>query len=313
MIRRVELGAPSSASLSRSRAPHPLALAALALGAALFSPALASADPAPGCGVPGDTGMICTAGTGACLSIGAILCGDDGLYICAATPGLPQTEICGDGIDSDCDGDPDNGCGCDVDADCGDAQSGMICTTTHTCLAGCHAAGNGCAVGSMCSAQGNEVGACVGCMADSDCGKIGLGLVCESSSCVEGCRLDGSNACPTGMVCSTAPGGLGVCEPIVVGSSSSSSSSSGGSGIAAGPDNHVSSAGHGGISGSGSASSSSGASGGDPALPEPTPDLAAGATGFHCATLPGQVPGSASWLLGAALAALAGWRRRRSA
>jgi hypothetical protein len=308
MIRRVELGAPSSASLPRSRAPLPLVLAALALGAALFSPAAALADPAPTCGVPGDTGLLCTAGTGACLSIGAILCGDDGLYTCAATPGLPQPEICGDTVDSDCDGDPDNGCGCDVDADCGDAQSGMICTTTHTCLAGCHAAGNGCAVGSMCSAQGNEVGECVGCMADSDCGKIGLGLVCEAFACIEGCRLDGSNACPTGQVCSTAPGGLGVCEPIVVGSSSSSS---GGSGLAAGPDNHVSSAAHGNISGSASGSSSS--SSGDPALPEPSPDVASGATGFHCATLPGHVPGSASWLFGAALAALAGRRRRRAA
>lgn len=304
MIRRVELGAPSSASLPRSSAPHPLVLAALALGAALFSPAQASADPAPGCGAPGDTGMICTAGTGACLSIGAILCGEDDLYVCAATPGLPQPEICGDGIDSNCDGDPDDGCGCDVDADCGDAQSGMICTTTHTCVAGCHADGNGCAVGSMCSAQGSEVGACVGCLSDVDCGEIGLGLVCEAFACIEGCRLDGSNACPTGMVCSTAPGGLGVCEPIVVGSGSSSS----GSGIAAGPDNHVSSAGHGQISGPGAVSSS-----GEPAPPEPTPDLASGATGFHCATLPGHVPGSASWLLGAALAALAGRRRRRSA
>ncbi len=50
----------------------------------------------------------CSVGLGACRAIGKFRCSEDGLSVtCMATPGLPGTEICGDGIDNDCDGQVD--------------------------------------------------------------------------------------------------------------------------------------------------------------------------------------------------------------
>lgn len=55
-------------------------------------------------------GNPCSVGVGACLRTGIIQCSKDGKgTICSATPGLPTFEICGDGIDNDCNGMTDEG------------------------------------------------------------------------------------------------------------------------------------------------------------------------------------------------------------
>ncbi|MGH7965441.1 MAG: MopE-related protein [Candidatus Binatia bacterium] len=52
-----------------------------------------------------DVGAACTAGMGACVRSGVRVCsgGGDGT-VCDATPGTPITEICGNGVDEDCNG-----------------------------------------------------------------------------------------------------------------------------------------------------------------------------------------------------------------
>ena len=57
-----------------------------------------------------DVGASCNVGTGACVASGIKICSTDGTTTrCDAIAGNPQTEQCGDEIDSDCDGNPDNG------------------------------------------------------------------------------------------------------------------------------------------------------------------------------------------------------------
>ena len=57
----------------------------------------------------------CTVGLGACQANGNLVC-QGGAPTCNATPGTPVLEMCGDAIDSDCDGDPNDGC-VDTDGD----------------------------------------------------------------------------------------------------------------------------------------------------------------------------------------------------
>lgn len=53
-------------------------------------------------------GDICTVGIGACMTVGKYRCSADGsALVCSAVPGQPTQEICGDGIDNDCDGETD--------------------------------------------------------------------------------------------------------------------------------------------------------------------------------------------------------------
>ncbi len=59
-------------------------------------------------------GQACTNGLGICAAKGKLVCGAFDYVQCDAVPGLPQTEICGDAQDSDCDGDLNDGC---VDSD----------------------------------------------------------------------------------------------------------------------------------------------------------------------------------------------------
>ena len=50
-------------------------------------------------------GGVCQTGAGACVTTGKWRCSDDGsALVCSATPGTPTPEICGDGIDNDCNG-----------------------------------------------------------------------------------------------------------------------------------------------------------------------------------------------------------------
>ena len=57
-----------------------------------------------------DVGAPCSAGIGACKSEGVKVCSADGLStVCNAVAGTPTVEICGDGIDNNCDGQIDEG------------------------------------------------------------------------------------------------------------------------------------------------------------------------------------------------------------
>jgi hypothetical protein len=52
-----------------------------------------------------NVGGACTVGIGACQNTGVLICAADGSGAqCTATPGSPSLEICGDGIDQDCNG-----------------------------------------------------------------------------------------------------------------------------------------------------------------------------------------------------------------
>lgn len=51
----------------------------------------------------------CTSGIGACLRTGSIVCTGGAMH-CDAVAGQPSAEICGNGVDEDCNGTPDNGC-----------------------------------------------------------------------------------------------------------------------------------------------------------------------------------------------------------
>jgi hypothetical protein len=64
-----------------------------------------------------DLGQPCTVGVGACQASGVTVCKPDGSGVqCGATPGIPGPELCGTGIDEDCDFFIDEGFG--VGASC---------------------------------------------------------------------------------------------------------------------------------------------------------------------------------------------------
>jgi hypothetical protein len=56
-------------------------------------------------------GESCVVGVGACMRAGFKMCSADGVGLsCTAQAGAPGAEICGDGVDNDCDGATDEGC-----------------------------------------------------------------------------------------------------------------------------------------------------------------------------------------------------------
>ena len=56
-----------------------------------------------------DAGSPCTVGVGACATTGAEVC-TGGTLVCSGTLGAPAPEVCGDGVDNDCDGTTDERC-----------------------------------------------------------------------------------------------------------------------------------------------------------------------------------------------------------
>ena len=66
-----------------------------------------------------DVGAPCSVGVGACKADGFKVCPADKLStVCDAVEGTPTAEICGDGIDNNCDGQADEGCQCSGNTDC---------------------------------------------------------------------------------------------------------------------------------------------------------------------------------------------------
>jgi MYXO-CTERM domain-containing protein len=63
--------------------------------------------------------------------------------------------------------------------------------------------------GSQCLMDGR-----CGCIADSDCGGLQSGRVCDAaaSRCVPGCRGTGGNGCPSEQVCSSTTSEVGRCD-----------------------------------------------------------------------------------------------------
>jgi hypothetical protein len=58
-----------------------------------------------------DLGAPCTSGVGACFRAGTTVCAADGTgTTCSVEAGTAGPEVCGDGIDNDCDGQEDEGC-----------------------------------------------------------------------------------------------------------------------------------------------------------------------------------------------------------
>lgn len=69
----------------------------------------------------------CSAGIGACKTAGYYVCSGDGLTTeCNATAGTPGEEICGDGIDQNCDG-------ADLTCSCEDTDGDLICNNVDNC------------------------------------------------------------------------------------------------------------------------------------------------------------------------------------
>ena len=105
--------------------------------------------------------------------------------------------------------------GCTDDAGCGGAASGKVCeATTYTCIDGCRGTGgNGCPTSEICTSNDGNIGACVGCVADGDCGGPTSGKVCDASAqqCVDGCRGMGGNGCAPGVACTSTDGSIGAC------------------------------------------------------------------------------------------------------
>lgn len=57
-----------------------------------------------------DKGATCTVGAGACVRTGVKVCAPDGTEtVCNVTPGTTSLELCGNGLDDDCDGEVDEG------------------------------------------------------------------------------------------------------------------------------------------------------------------------------------------------------------
>ena len=172
-----------------------------------------------------NVGNACSAGVGACLVAGEIVCSADGLgEVCGAVAGEPTDEIC-DGIDNDCDGSVDEGLGTTT---CG---VGTCLVTIESCVAGVpQVCQPGAPTDEVCDGADND---CDG-STDEDLGTTTCGVgACQAT--VEYCVGGQVSVCtpgdPSGEVCdlvdndcdgSTDEGlgvttcGQGVCQVTVV-------------------------------------------------------------------------------------------------
>lgn len=153
----------------------------------------------PGTCRDGATRKCSGGGVGAC--IGEQTCANGAWGTCKASS--PSKEVCGDGIDNDCDGVVDEGCSsstrCSSNADC---ARGQVCGSRGVCQAaptGCSSDAD-CARGEVCS-SGQCKAASTGCSSDADCA---AGQVCASGQCTTapaGCSSDAD--CARGEICNS--------------------------------------------------------------------------------------------------------------
>lgn len=162
-----------------------------------------------------------------------------------------------------------------------------------------------------------------GCFTDSDCGAQDSGIVCDTAgaqTCVPGCRGEGGNGCPVGLICTSTDSSIGQCI--------TGSGGSGGSSGAAGSSGASGSSGNSGSAGSaasaaagGNSNGGSGGSGGDSGKSGASGSAANGNTGDGITSTDDgscgcEVPGKGKTTEGAISAlfalALAFMGRRRS-
>lgn len=237
----------------------------------------------------------------------------------------------------------DNSCiGCRSDADCLDPlkpacqPSGACgeCSTTNTTLCTddtpvCNTTVGECV---FCLPGQNPAPACVsspdgpvciasdatgldgvcGCTNDSDCGGPTSGRVCDSSQqkCIDGCRGEGGNGCPTTLVCTSPDTSIGQC---IEDTGSAGSGGGGGSAGAAGAAGTGGAGGQGAEGGAGGeAGSDSGGQGGAPVVAPVVASEADNDSGCACAVASRRPASYAATAL-ALLGSLFALRRRRSA
>jgi MYXO-CTERM domain-containing protein len=80
-----------------------------------------------------EAGTSCTSGLGACEAMGVLECSVTGAS-CSADPGLPGTELCGNGVDDDCNGMVDEGF--TIGASCTVGVGACLATGMYACDAG---------------------------------------------------------------------------------------------------------------------------------------------------------------------------------
>ena len=205
------------------------------------------------------------------------------------------------------------------DSDCGAVDSGKIChDETKACIDGCRGEdGNGCPSGLTCTSSDKTMGICAECMTDSDCGAVDSGRVCHDTTkvCVDGCRGEEGNGCPSGEECTSTDTSIGTCEGTGGTGGSGGAGGSSGTGGEAGTGGGTAgtgggTAGTGGTAGSGGTSGTGGKGGSTVFNAE---NYAAEGNGILCAASPAKRNGSETgWLAGLfALGAVAVMRRRR--
>jgi hypothetical protein len=145
------------------------------------------------------TGPVGTAGVGICKA-GTQTC-SGGTYGACTGEVLPGTEVCGDGIDNNCDGNVDEGCGC-------------LTGQTQPCYSGpagtagvgiCHAGTQTCTAGTWGACTGDQTPGTEVCNGlDDNCnGQTDEGGVCDA------CQGGQSQACYTGP---SGTRGVGLCK-----------------------------------------------------------------------------------------------------
>ncbi|UQA59034.1 MopE-related protein [Polyangium aurulentum] len=174
-------------------------------------------EPDQGFGV----GTACSVGIGACETTGALVCDGRGGVMCDVLPGEPTPETC-NGVDDDCDGEPDQGfdlgAACSVGIGACESMGELVCDamggTTCSATPGAPAVETCNGLDDDCNGAIDEI--CVTCSSDGDCGGPKSGTVCDlaAEACIPGCRGAGGNVCPDGRACTSTDTTIGACVDV---------------------------------------------------------------------------------------------------